>query len=255
MTFPKTLLVTLIFALTTGAWSTSTDANMAKWNDHTGDMTFVVGYEKGLEQAKATGKPMFLFFTTTWCGWCKKFAGESLKDPAINGELVGFIPVIVDGDTEKSVCSKFNVSGYPNLKFVSADGKVLTEARGYQNKSQFKEKLSTAYKALGKIELNPKYLESLEKTVKHHTRKKDYRKALLAILELEKAEAQSKKIEKAKKKIEDIAAKNFERAKKIHAKSPEQAKELLEAIRKTFVGLNEATEAANMLEADKPTKG
>jgi hypothetical protein len=36
------------------------------WTDHTGKLDFVVGYDKGLEEATFTGKPMMAFFTTTW---------------------------------------------------------------------------------------------------------------------------------------------------------------------------------------------
>ena len=36
------------------------------WSEHRGKLDFVVGYEKGLAEAKFTGKPMMAFFTTTW---------------------------------------------------------------------------------------------------------------------------------------------------------------------------------------------
>ena len=36
------------------------------WTDHMGKLDFVVGYDKGLEEAGFTGKPMMAFFTTTW---------------------------------------------------------------------------------------------------------------------------------------------------------------------------------------------
>ena len=36
------------------------------WTHHTGKVRFTVGYEKGLKKAKAQGKPMMLYFTTTW---------------------------------------------------------------------------------------------------------------------------------------------------------------------------------------------
>ena len=37
-----------------------------KWADHTGDLPFVFGYENGKKEAAFTGKPMMVFFTTTW---------------------------------------------------------------------------------------------------------------------------------------------------------------------------------------------
>lgn len=36
------------------------------WKDHKGILPFVVGYEKGMAEAKFSGRPMMVFFTTTW---------------------------------------------------------------------------------------------------------------------------------------------------------------------------------------------
>ncbi len=36
------------------------------WAAHTGKLDFVVGYARGQEEARFTGKPMMAFFTTTW---------------------------------------------------------------------------------------------------------------------------------------------------------------------------------------------
>ena len=36
------------------------------WSHHKGKLPFIIGYEKGLAEAKFSGRPMMLFFTTTW---------------------------------------------------------------------------------------------------------------------------------------------------------------------------------------------
>lgn len=36
------------------------------WRDHMGDLPFVVGYAKGMEQVEFTGRPPMYFFTATW---------------------------------------------------------------------------------------------------------------------------------------------------------------------------------------------
>lgn len=41
-------------------------AEKAKWGEHWGDLPFVVGYEKGMEEVEFTGRPPMYFFTTTW---------------------------------------------------------------------------------------------------------------------------------------------------------------------------------------------
>ena len=46
------------------------------WDDHTQGLPFEFGYDAGLAKAKSEGKPAMMFVTTTWCGFCKKLAGE-----------------------------------------------------------------------------------------------------------------------------------------------------------------------------------
>lgn len=36
------------------------------WKDHTGNIPFIVGSEKGMKEAEFTGKPILYFFTATW---------------------------------------------------------------------------------------------------------------------------------------------------------------------------------------------
>jgi len=42
------------------------DATRAKWAEHTGDLPFVYGYAKGMQDVEVSGKPPMLFFTATW---------------------------------------------------------------------------------------------------------------------------------------------------------------------------------------------
>ncbi len=43
-----------------------TDADIEKWKDHMGDVPFLIGSERGLVAAKATGRPLLFFYTATW---------------------------------------------------------------------------------------------------------------------------------------------------------------------------------------------
>ena len=36
------------------------------WSDHTGNIRFIVGSERGIKEAEFQGKPILYFFTTTW---------------------------------------------------------------------------------------------------------------------------------------------------------------------------------------------
>jgi thioredoxin-related protein len=68
-----------------------TAAEKEKWGDHTQDLPFVIGYEKGLELARSHDKPAMMFVTTTWCGWCKRLALENFNDSEVQRLLASSI--------------------------------------------------------------------------------------------------------------------------------------------------------------------
>jgi len=115
-----------------------------------------LAYDTGLAKAKAEKKHVFINFTTSWCGWCKKMNKTTFKEPDIIQMLdTGFISIIVDGDsrneldidgykiTEQNLTrSEFGVRSYPTYYFLTPDGGKLGAARGYQAKEQLAQYLT-----------------------------------------------------------------------------------------------------------------
>lgn len=118
------------------------------WASHRGKIAFIHGYEKGMAAVKDTGKPPMLFITTTWCGYCKKLAGESFTDDGVVKVLAKFTPIIVDGDTEKSVCTKYRANGFPKVVFCDMKGEAVSAVDGYVPKDQFLAKAEDAAKSI-----------------------------------------------------------------------------------------------------------
>jgi len=123
-------------------------ADTHAWNEHTQGLTFVVGYDAGLAKAKAEDKPVMLFVTATWCGWCKKLANESFNDPEIRQLLDKFVLVIVDLDTEGEVAEKLGVQGVPYIVFESPTGQKLSVTEGYKPAPEFKADIEHALEQL-----------------------------------------------------------------------------------------------------------
>lgn len=115
-----------------------------------------VRYEDGLKQARAEDKPVFIDFSTSWCGWCKKMNKTTFKEGVILDMLAeNFVSVKVDGDsrreldidgykiTEQNLTrSEFQVRSYPTYYFLTPAGGKLGAARGYQNKDQLAQYLT-----------------------------------------------------------------------------------------------------------------
>jgi thioredoxin-related protein len=115
-----------------------------------------MSYDAGLAKAKAENKHMFVNFTTSWCGWCKKMNKTTFKEDIILGILADdFVSVKVDGDSKKELDidgykiternltkSEFKVRSYPTYYFLTPEGGKLGAASGYQNTEQLSKYLT-----------------------------------------------------------------------------------------------------------------
>lgn len=127
----------------TRPWSGKVDV----WADHMQGLPFIIGYEKGLKEARAQGKPALVFVTTTWCSWCKRLSGEAFQDPSVRKLLENFVLILVDGDVEKEALNTLDVDGYPHIVFVSPAGQKLGETIGYKPTAEFKRAVESAWTA------------------------------------------------------------------------------------------------------------
>ncbi len=84
-----------------------------------------VSYEKGLEEAKTSGKPLCLIFYTTWCPHCANYA-KVFADPRVVEKSKQFVMVRVDADKERVLSEKYKPDGayIPRTFFLAPDGRL-----------------------------------------------------------------------------------------------------------------------------------
>lgn len=87
--------------------------------------------------AKSSQKPIMVDFYTEWCGWCKKLDSDTYSDPDVKKLAEEFICVKIDGDKERGLVSKYNISGYPTILFLNYEGTVVNQVVGYEGPSDF----------------------------------------------------------------------------------------------------------------------
>lgn len=103
-----------------------------------------VPYDQALILAKRQKLPIYIQFHANWCAYCKKLEKESYSKPAIQKVLKSqFIPVrLTEGDKQQftvdgktvsvnDLFAKYQVTGFPTLVFLTADGKALGKTPGY----------------------------------------------------------------------------------------------------------------------------
>jgi thioredoxin-related protein len=115
-----------------------------------------VPLDTGLTLAGADNKHVFVNFTTSWCGYCKKMNRTTFADPEVIQKMYDdFVAVKVDGDsrdtleidgykiTERNLArAEFGVRSYPTYWFLSPEGEKLGRIKGYQFKPQLMEYLA-----------------------------------------------------------------------------------------------------------------
>lgn len=133
-------------ASTEGKSSTSKDdPSIIKW----------FPYPDALKKARKENKHVFVHFTATWCGWCKKMERETYTDTTIIKLLnKNFVCSKVWGDTdtmfnidgyqitERALAqTQFGVRSYPTLWFISPTGAKVGPVPGYRPADQLSKVL------------------------------------------------------------------------------------------------------------------
>lgn len=109
-----------------------------------------ISLDTGLVLAKADDKHVFINFTTSWCGFCKRMDKTTFADSEVIEMMRdNFITVKVDGDgkdtlnidgykiTERNLTrAEFGVASYPTYWFLSPEGEKLGMIKGYKFKQQ-----------------------------------------------------------------------------------------------------------------------
>lgn len=91
-----------------------------------------------LSDALASGRPVLLQFTATWCGPCRRVKPDV---QALAREVQGKAEVVaIDVDAHRAVAAKYKVSGIPCFVAVK-DGREVARRTGAISKAEMKRML------------------------------------------------------------------------------------------------------------------
>ena len=80
-------------------------------------------FDKSSKIKSKPGQSGIIVFFATWCGFCSMLVPEFKK----LSKKSGIKTYCVDADKNPKLMQKFQVQGFPSLRFVSKDGKVSME--------------------------------------------------------------------------------------------------------------------------------
>lgn len=115
-----------------------------------GGLSFYTSIDTGTKEAKNLSKPVFLYFRSETCYWCKKFEEEALSDKRVMDILnKNFVIVSIDIFKQKNVALNLNARSTPYMIFFTRDGEEITRVPGYLPTDEFLTKLN---EVLGKVQ-------------------------------------------------------------------------------------------------------
>src|SRR5262249_55575158 len=106
--------------------------------------------DAALSQARQEGKLIVLDFSAEWCLPCKRMERTTFADAKVKELLRQCVLVTVDVDRQEELAQRLGVVGLPDIRFVSADGRVIHKLRGFQTPDSFAETLARLVHTVGR---------------------------------------------------------------------------------------------------------
>lgn len=73
-------------------------------------------------EAAEQGKPVFAYFTASWCGPCQSLKSTTWADAKVEAALRGYVPVKIDIDARSDLAGLYRVNAVPTMSVLRADG-------------------------------------------------------------------------------------------------------------------------------------
>jgi len=125
--------------LLAGAFIMSSAIAQVKRTPHTGIQFLNKDWQSVLAIAKRAHKPIFVDAYTTWCAPCQEMKQTTFKDKGIASSFnASFVNVAIDVEKSAGVsfADQYQVTAYPTLLFINADGQVIKRLEGFADAKQ-----------------------------------------------------------------------------------------------------------------------
>jgi len=119
-------------------------------------------FEDVLAKAKAAGKPVFIDFTTDWCGWCRKLEADTYSQASVGDAMKAFVCVMIDAEKGEGVeiAKRYGAHSYPTLVIVDSSGDEIDRISGYRPPAAFLADIARIQKGEGTLASLKKAYES-----------------------------------------------------------------------------------------------
>jgi thiol:disulfide interchange protein len=95
--------------------------------------------DKAAHLAQQTGQIRMIDMYTDWCGWCDRMSETTFQHERVQQLVQDFICVKVNAESDagRGLVERYDVSGYPTILFLDADGELIHKVVGYRSGENF----------------------------------------------------------------------------------------------------------------------
>jgi thiol:disulfide interchange protein len=94
-------------------------------------------YEDAINESERTKKPVLLFFTADWCGYCQKMKNNTMKDEKVKDILKNYIVFYIDVDKNIDLSKKYYIKSLPTCIITNHQEKNIKYKKGYVGSTDF----------------------------------------------------------------------------------------------------------------------
>ena len=99
--------------------------------------------KRAAKESEIYGKPLLVYLSTSWCGYCRKMERETFTSDAVKAKITSdLIPVSLDGEKYRSFSRKVGVRGFPTSVVMDAKMRVKKKISGFRTAKQFTNDLA-----------------------------------------------------------------------------------------------------------------
>lgn len=113
---------------------------------------WIQDYEQALQVARTQKKYVLSYLYTDWCGYCKKMEAETFKNKDLIDEMSEsyvWLKLNAENDEDgRQLQQRFNITGYPALIILDADGEEIERIAGFVPAEGFRKRVKAAVSAL-----------------------------------------------------------------------------------------------------------
>lgn len=96
-------------------------------------------YAAAEAEAHSANKPLFLYFTASWCGPCQKMKTSTWADAEVDAALKKYVPVKLDIDAHADLAAKYAVDSIPAFRVLNEKNELVKSDAGYVGAKEFVE--------------------------------------------------------------------------------------------------------------------